>query len=176
MVQSSKAANGKRASGAPASKTTTAARRTKPKSAEVAKTLSTAGNTPTRDIAKALERLTISGAAGALLEDRRKDLEALVQANKKSYEGLQAVVKRRTALLMDAIGEWQTVAKLMKVAGPHESIAKLDELGKGALKMALENIGELAELAAKSQSDALEIVKQRIRENVDEVSELLNRS
>lgn len=98
-----------------------------------------------------------------------------MQANKKSYEGLQAAVKRQTELLKEAIGEWRTLAKVMSVVGARESIAKLDEIAKGAFEMALENIRELAELAAESQAEAFEVVRRRIRQDVNDVSKLLNR-
>ncbi|MFI4879140.1 MAG: TIGR01841 family phasin [Steroidobacterales bacterium] len=125
------------------------------------------------DITAALRRLKLSDAANVLIEGRRKDLEALVQANRTAYEGLQALVKRRTELLKDAIGEWQSVARMVNVAGPAASLAKAQELAKGTFQTSLENIRELAELMATSQAAAFEIVRERIRENVEEVRELL---
>jgi phasin family protein len=86
---------------------------------------------------------------------------------------LQALVKRRTELLKDAIGEWQSVARMVNVAGPAASLAKAQELAKGTFQTSLENIRELAELMATSQAAAFEIVRERIRENVEEVRELL---
>ncbi len=43
----------------------------------------------------------------AIVESGRKDLQALVKANEKSYEGLQAVVQRQTEMLKTSIEEWQ---------------------------------------------------------------------
>ncbi len=40
-------------------------------------------------------------------------------------------------------------------------------MGKAAFKQALDDIRELSEMAAKSQSDAFEVVRERIRSNVD---------
>ena len=128
-----------------------------------------------REVVAALERLKLADLSQVLLEGRRKDLEALVAANKKSYDGLQSLVKRRTQQVKTAIAEWQSVAKVMKTAGPGESIAKLDELAKGAFKLALENIRELAELAARSQAETLKIVNQRITESVDQAARMLER-
>ena len=128
-----------------------------------------------RGLAKALEEIKLSGLAGKLVQGWRKDLEAIVGSNQKSYRGLQAVVEHQTSKLKDAIAEWQSVAKVMSVAGPRESIGQLDELAKQSFKMALENIRELAELAAKSQADAFDLTKQRILDRINEVNQLLRR-
>jgi phasin family protein len=120
-----------------------------------------------------LQDLPLAGAAGAIVESGRKDLQALVQANEKSYQGLQAVVQRQTEMLKASIVEWQGTVKGMKPADPKENFAKFDAMGKAAFKQALDDIRELSEMAAKSQADAFEVVRQRIQDNVDEVSKLL---
>lgn len=115
----------------------------------------------------------LASAANTFIANGRKDLDALLKVNKHSYSELQSLVKRRTALLKDAIKEWQAAAKDINVAKPLDSVAKLDELSKNAFKLALDNIRELADLAAKSQADAFKVVKQSIEDNVSEVSKLL---
>jgi phasin family protein len=128
---------------------------------------------PLKGMADRLQDLPLAGAAGAIVESGRKDLQALVQANEKSYQGLQTVVQRQTEMLKASIVEWQGAMKGMSPAEPRENLAKLDAMGKAAFKQALDDIRELSELAAKSQAEAFEIVSQRIRSNVDEVSKLL---
>jgi phasin family protein len=51
----------------------------------------------------------------------------------------------------------------------------MDEVAKQTFTLALENIRELGELAARSQAEAFEIVRKRIMENVNEVSALMQR-
>jgi phasin family protein len=128
---------------------------------------------PLKGMADRLQDLPLAGAAGAIVESGRKDLQALVQANEKSYQGLQAMVQRQTEMLKASIVEWQGAMKGMSPAEPRENLAKLDAMGKAAFKQALDDIRELSDLAAKSQAEAFEIVSQRIRSNVDEVSKLL---
>ena len=114
-----------------------------------------------------------AGAASAVLDNRRKDLKALVEANEKSYKGLQAVVQRQAEMLKSVIGEWQSAVKDMPGKDPKENLAKLDEMGRAAFKQALADMKELAELAAKSQADAFNVVRDRINDNVEQVSKLL---
>lgn len=129
---------------------------------------------PLKGMAERLQNLPLAGAAGSIVESGRKDLQALMQANEKSYQGLQAVVQRQTEMLKSSIQEWQGTVKGMSTAGdPREGLAKLDAMGKAAFKQALDDIRELSELAAKSQADAFTVVRNRIRDNVDEVSKLL---
>ncbi len=128
---------------------------------------------PLKGMAERLQNLPLAGAASTIVESGRKDLQALMEANQKSYQGLQTVVARQTEMLKASIVEWQGAVKGMSPAEPRENLAKLDALGKAAFKQALDDIRELSELAAKSQAEAFDIVSQRIRDNVDEVSKLL---
>jgi phasin family protein len=128
---------------------------------------------PLKGMAERLQDLPLAGAAGAIVESGRKDLQALVKANEKSYQGLQAVVQRQTEMLKSSIEEWQGTVKGLPGSDPREGLAKLDAMGKAAFKQALDDIRELSEMAAKSQADAFDVVRQRIRDNVDEVSKLL---
>ncbi|VTU17759.1 phasin family protein [Variovorax sp. PBS-H4] len=128
---------------------------------------------PLKGMAERLQNLPLAGAAGTIVESGRKDLQALMEANQKSYQGLQAVVARQTEMLKNSIVEWQGTVKGMSPAEPRENLAKLDAMGKAAFKQALDDIRELSELAAKSQAEAFDIVSQRIRDNVEEVSKLL---
>jgi len=128
-----------------------------------------------KGMAERLQNLNLTGGAGKLLDSGRKDLQALMQANEKSYQGLQAVVQRQTEMIKAAIGEWQTAAKEMPGKDPKANLAKLDELGRQSFQRAVDDIKELANLAAKSQADAFDVVRQRIQANVDEVTKLLQR-
>jgi phasin family protein len=124
-------------------------------------------------VGKTLEQLNLSGVASTIAEGRRKDLAALVAANKKSYEGLQAVVARQTAMLKNAVTEWQAIAQGVSPGSAGQGFGRLDEVAKQNFTLALENIRELGELAARSQAEAFEIVRKRIMENVEEVSALM---
>ena len=130
---------------------------------------------PLKGMADRLQSLNLTGGAGKLLESGRKDLAALMQANEKSYQGLQTVVQRQTEMIKSAIAEWQAAAKEMPGKDPKENLAKLDELGRQSFQRAIDDIKELANLAAKSQADAFDVVRQRIQSNVDEVTKMLQR-
>lgn len=155
---------------------TTAAKKTRPAPAEsAAQDMQEAFVKPLKGLAERLQNLKVEGAAGAILDSGRKDLEALVKASEKSYQGLQTVVQRQTEMLKQSIEAWQGAVKGMAPTEPRENIAKLDALSKATFKRAIDDIKELSELAAKSQSEAFDLVRQRIQNNVDEVSKLLTK-
>ena len=164
MAISSKTTAAKKAAAAP-----------KAKHANPAQDIQDAIVKPFKGMAERLQNLNVSGAAGALLNSGRKDLQALVQANEKSYEGLQSVVQRQTEMLKNSIGDWQGAVKSMPGKDPKESFAQLDEMGRAAFKRALDDIKELADLAAKSQADAFNVVRERINDNVEQARKLLSR-
>jgi len=85
------------------------------------------------------------------------------------------VVARQTAMLKNAVSEWQSMAQGMSPGGARPGLGQMDELAKNTFTMALNNIRELGELAARSQAEAFEIVRRRIMENVEEVSALIRR-
>ena len=133
----------------------------------------TGGGTFSQGVDHAMGMLKMPDFAGMLVTARRKDLQAIVQANRRSYAGLQSVVDRQSQALKDAVSEWRLVLRMLAESGPRETFSKLDELALASFKMALNNIRELAEMTARSQADAYTVVSRRIREDIDEVTRLL---
>jgi len=128
-----------------------------------------------RDLVSRLSKLEMAGLAGRLVKSWRKDLEVIVAANRRSYAGLQEVVRRQTAQIKEAASELQTVGKLVATVGVTQSVRHLDELALASLKLALDDVRELADLAASSQREAFELMQQRVAENIDEVQRLLRK-
>ena len=116
-----------------------------------------------------------AGLAGRLVTGWRTDLETIVEANKKSYAGLQDMVGRQMAHLKERIGEMQAVAKVMTVIGPKDSVRHLDDLALASVEMALADVRELADAAAQSQREAFDLVHRRVSANIDEVQRLLRK-
>ena len=122
-----------------------------------------------------LGKLELAGLAGRLVSGWRTDLETIVEANKRSYAGLQDMVARQMAQLKERVGEVQAVAKVMSVIGPKDSVRHLDDLALASLEMALADVRELADAAAKSQREAFDLVHRRVTANIEEVQRLLRK-
>jgi phasin family protein len=129
---------------------------------------------PFMDISKLMEQFKIPGVdLGAVVEARRKDIEALTQANQQAYQGMQALAQRQAEILKETMSEWQTSMQGMMGKNPGDIVAKQVALATEAFEKALANMRELSEIASRSQIQALETVNKRFQENLQELRKLM---
>jgi len=105
-----------------------------------------------------------------LIASQQKNLAALTQANQVLMQGAQAVMQREVEILQKAMAEAVTASReLMAEGDPQAGAAKRFELARTSFETAITNMRELAELASKSNSEALEVINRRAVEAFDEV-------
>jgi phasin family protein len=122
----------------------------------------TAGETPFFDFTKLMSQFRLPGVDLTALVDReRKNIEALAKANRIAFEGWQRLVRRQAEILQE------TMKEVVANAGQQDAIKKRADLAKEGFEKALANMRELAEMAAKSQKEAFDVVRKRIEENVE---------
>ncbi len=123
------------------------------------------------DLSKTLGEYKIPGLdVEAILASQRKNIEAVTAANQLAFEGLQAVIRRQTEIVRASLEEAGGYVNQVIAAGtPEEKAAKQAELVKVAFEKALANVKELAELVAKSNNEAAEVLSKRVSESLDEV-------
>jgi hypothetical protein len=63
----------------------------------------------------------------------------------------------------------------MSVIGPKDGVRYLDDLALASVEMALADVRELAEAAAKSRREAFDLVHRRVNANIEEVQRLLRK-
>lgn len=108
--------------------------------------------------------------AHALMEIQRKNIEAVTAANRIALEGAQALTRRQAEILRQAWDESTAAVQELTSAGkPEDKLAKQTELAKHGFEVSVANARELAEMSAKSNSEALELINKRIAELLDEV-------
>ena len=147
----------------------TAGRKPRPKAAPATQERSL------RALAATLSKIELSGLAGWLVKGWREDLDAVVEAGRSSYAGLQQVVERQAGMIKEAAAEWRTASVVMREIGPKATVRHLDKLAMASLELALADVRELADLAARSQRDAYDIVTQRINRNLDALQRVLHK-
>lgn len=117
------------------------------------------------------ERYKLPGIdIAALTEWQRKDMEAVVEANKQAQEGLKALIERRNEILRDAFAQWQGAMK--DVASP-EAFSKQAEAAKQNVEKAMANFRELAQLEAQARTNAWKVLQDRMQENLANLQKLL---
>lgn len=123
------------------------------------------------DVSKMFEQYKMPGIEMEKLVDaQRKNIEAITSANKVAFEGMQAIMQRQGEILRQSMSEASTVMQDMAAAGtPEDRMAKQAEVVKKAFETALANMKELAEMGAKSNTEAMETINKRVSESIDEV-------
>ncbi|MEM5431280.1 TIGR01841 family phasin [Cupriavidus oxalaticus] len=129
---------------------------------------------PFADFTKLMEQFRVPGLdMNAVIEARRKDIEALTEANQLAYAGMQAVMQKQQEIFMQTMQQVQAAAQQYGTAGnPAEAMTRQGELVQQALQQAFENMRELAVTAQKAQAEALAIIGKRAEQNVKEAGEL----
>ncbi|WP_454763063.1 phasin family protein [Cupriavidus campinensis] len=130
---------------------------------------------PFTDFTKLLEQYQLPGVdMASVIEARRKDIDAITEANKIAYEGMQALVQKQTEILSKSMQEIQAAAQKMTAGGnPAEAMAKQGEFVQQGLQTAFNNMRELAEMAQKSQAEALAVITKRAEQNIEEAKRLM---
>lgn len=123
------------------------------------------------DYNKMLADLKLPGVdMEAMLNNQRKNIEALTAANQKFVQGMQAVARRQSELLAQAMADMSAAAQQIASAGdPQQATAKQAELTRQSFEKALTNMRELAELINKSNTETFEIINQRVSEILEEL-------
>jgi phasin family protein len=122
----------------------------------------TGSQTPAFDFTKMLQQFQIPGVDFAsIIERERKNIEALAEANRIAFEGWKNLVRRQSEILQDSM------KRAVDDAKNQTALKNGAELARSAFETALANMRELAEMAAKSQRDAFEVIRKRVEENMN---------
>ena len=127
---------------------------------------------PFGDVKKMIEQLKMPGVdMTALVDARRKDIEALVAANAAAFEAMQALGRKQTEMMAQAMQGMQAAAK--SAAGSVGDSVKQTEVARKAFEKTLADMKELAEMARASQADALAHLTKRGGEHLQEIKKLM---
>ena len=127
------------------------------------------------DLGKSFGDFKVPGVdMDALASAQRRNVEAVAAANQLAYEGLQAVLRREADILRQTMQESsRIVSQMISTGSPEEKVAKHAELSKVAFEKALTNMKELAEMVAKSNYEAVEVISNRVSESLEELRGLV---
>lgn len=129
------------------------------------------------DISKLMSEFQIPGVDWQeLMASQQKNVAALTRANQVMMEGAQAVIRREMEILQKAMSEVAAAQQeLMKEGDPNVQAQKRFELAKASFETAINNMRELAELASKSNREALDVVNKRALESLEEISRTIEK-
>ncbi len=108
----------------------------------------------------------------AIVETQRKDIEALIAANAATFESMQALGRKQTEMMNEAMHAMQDAAKSM-VAGGMPDVVKQGEVVRKGFEKTLANMKELADMARHAQSDAMTRITQRAAHQMKDIKALV---
>jgi len=123
------------------------------------------------DVSKLMAEFKIPGVdVDSVLATQQKNIQAVTAANQLAFEGMQAVFRRQSEILRQTVEQTTAmVSELMAAGSPEEKVAKQADLVKSAYEKALSNMRELAELVARSNTEAAEVISKRVSESLEEL-------
>ena len=125
------------------------------------------------DLSKMFADMKLPGIdATALAAAQQKNIDALTAANKRAFEGYQALAKRQGEIFKENMEE---LASVLKSASPAAAAdmnpAKQTEFVQKAAEKALGNLRELSEMMTKTNTEAFELISKRLQENMQEIKQ-----
>ena len=116
-----------------------------------------------QDMTKMFEGFKMPGFdMGALVESQKKNMEALVAANRAAAAGYQDFYKKQMAIFEETMQGAQAHIGSMGESMGADAAGKQTELYRTAFEKALANMTELAEAAKKANEEAFAIVSARV--------------
>ena len=130
------------------------------------------------DVSKLMSEFKLPGVdVESVLASQQKNIQALTAANQLALEGFQAVVRRQSEIVRQTMEQTSSMmSELMAAGSPEDKVAKQADLVKLAFEKALSNARELAELVAKSNSEAAEVINKRVSESLEEVKAVVTKA
>jgi phasin family protein len=128
---------------------------------------------PFGDVAKMLEKFKVPGVdMAAIIEARRKDIEAVVASNQAAMAAMQAMGQKQVEMLKSAMQDIQANSKEM--ASSLGDPAKQTAITKKAYAKAVADVKDLADMARKSQVESMASITKRANEHMEEIKKMMN--
>ncbi len=125
-------------------------------------------SSPITDIAKMFEQLKLPGVdMGSIVASRRKDIEALAQANLVALKGVASIADKQAEFLQSVMAD--VAVKLKSASEGGASSAAAMDLAKQSVDKALAALRHLAETTTKSQSEAIDLINARAKASLAEI-------
>ena len=130
---------------------------------------------PFGELTKMFEQFKVPGVdMGAIVESRRKDMEALIATNQATLESMQGIARKQAEILAQAFKSVQDGMQTMVKGGlSAPDPAKSTEMARKTYETAVAEMSELAEMARKAQADAMAGITARAQQSVQQIQQLM---
>ncbi|MGE8319249.1 MAG: phasin family protein [Comamonas sp.] len=137
---------------------------------DASKSQATDPSNPFGNLGKLVEQFKLPGVdMNAIVESRRKDMEALMATNKAMVESLQELAKKQADVFAQAMHSTQEHVQSLAKKGGLPDIATQSEFARKAYEKAVADMHEMAAMARKAQTEAMAAITQRAQQSVEEL-------
>lgn len=120
------------------------------------------------DIGKMLEQYKLPGVdMSSIVESRRKDIEAIAQANQVALKGVASIADKQAEFVQAVMAD--VAAKLKSVAEGGASGATAMDVTKESIDKALAALRHFAETTTQSQSATYDLINARAKASIEEL-------
>lgn len=113
----------------------------------------------------------------SLFDLQRKNMQAVVEANKIVVENIQAIAQRQTQILTQIVEDQTSLAQQIMTEGtPEEKVTRQADLARNAYERSVSNFNELTELVGKSNREAGEVISKRVTASLSEFKDSIEKA
>jgi phasin family protein len=106
----------------------------------------------------------------ALVASQKKNVEAIIAANRIAVEGIQTIAKRQAEVFQESMKEaQQAISSMTKATSPQDLAAKQTDLMKTAFEKSVATMREMAEITTRSSQEATKTINARITATLEEI-------
>ncbi|MBY0544588.1 MAG: phasin family protein [Gammaproteobacteria bacterium] len=108
-----------------------------------------------------------------IMDIHRKNVEAITAIQHTAYANMQTMAKQQADWMQQAYAEGsQALSTAMSTSTPSEKLKQHAEFTKNAVEKNTANAQQTIETIGKCNSEAMDIINNRIRESMEEISDL----
>jgi phasin family protein len=110
----------------------------------------------------------------AIMESRRKDVEALAATNRVAFGGMEALRDKQLEILRRTLGDLESIAKQFATSSTQPPF-NANEVVQRALHNALADMQDIARTTQQTQAEAYALVSKRMEDALNELKGAANR-
>ncbi len=108
---------------------------------------------------------------------QRRNIEAFSAANQVVSEGVQAISRRQAEIMQAQIEDMlKTAREVLSSGSPEASATKQADYAKALLEQSMVYAREIAEMASKSNVEALDIINKRVVDSLEDFNGLVKKA
>ncbi len=134
----------------------------------------TAEYDPFQALTMTFEQFKVPGVdTNSFVQARRKDIDALVAANKIAYDAMQAMARTQTGMLTQVMHDMQEFTRRAMAGDPMgSSMTRHAETANKAWQKILADMSQMAAVMQKAQVETMTGLTERMTENIAEMKGL----